>query len=171
MKKLKMVCLSTITIYKKRKMKKQLLLGIILFISTISFAQSKKVSRADLEKEKQAFITKELKLSAAEAPAFWPLYEAYEEEMHALRLSQRKIKQALKNEDVLSDNEKYNLTQKLINVDKQEANVKLKYLDLFSAKIGKGKAAAVFKAEEDFKRELFKKLKKMPPPPPDSPDN
>jgi hypothetical protein len=147
-------------------MKQGIILVMLMLTSTFTFAQSKKVSRTDLQEEKQAFITKALKLTEAEAAAFWPVYEAYEKEMQALRLSQRKIKQALKNAEILSDNEKYKLTEKLLSIDKKEANVKLKYLELFSQKIGKGKAAAVFKAEDDFKRVLFKKLKNMPPPPP-----
>ncbi|MDX1349352.1 MAG: hypothetical protein R3279_03850 [Putridiphycobacter sp.] len=152
-------------------MKQGIILVMLMLTSTFTFAQSKKVSRTDLQEEKQAFITKALKLTEAEAVAFWPVYEAYEKEMQALRLSQRKIKQALKNAEILSDNEKYNLTEKLLSIDKKEANVKLKYLELFSQKIGKGKAAAVFKAEDDFKRVLFKKLKNMPPPPPDAPEH
>lgn len=147
-------------------MKYAVLLMLTFLTANLSFSQSEKVSRAELEKEKQVFITKALSLSDEETTAFWPVYAAYEQEVKTLRLQKRKIKHVLKNGEVLSGDEKYKLVEKSIYIERQEADVKLKYLGIFSSKIGKSKAAAVFKAEDDFKRVLFRKLKDLPPPPP-----
>ena len=109
-------------------------------------------------------------MSDSESEVFWKVYEAYEKESKVLQVKQRQIKKALKNSEVLSADEQYKLTEQYLTIEKQRAEIKLKYLKLFSAKIGKKKAAAVFKAEDDFKRLLFKKIKKLPPPPPSPPE-
>ena len=152
-------------------MKKIYLFTVLLLMSTIVFGQqaSGTTIRADIEKDKKAFITKELELSDSESEDFWSIYEKYETESKRLHTKQRKIKKALKNSDVLSADEQYKLTKQYLLLDKEKAEVRLKYLGLFSQKIGKKKAAAVFKAEDDFKRVLFKKIKKLPPPPPPPP--
>lgn len=145
---------------------------VILFFNVNAFSQSQMVKRADIEQEKQVFIINELELSEPNAEEFWPIYKAYEKEIKGLKLKQRQIKKALRNHDVLSESEQYGLMKKLISIDKQKANIQLKYLPLFADKIGKKKAVALFKAEDDFKRELFKKLKNLPPPPsPPSPSH
>ncbi|MFK8038597.1 MAG: hypothetical protein AB8B74_09940 [Crocinitomicaceae bacterium] len=140
-----------------------LLLAVLL--SSISVAQSSVAIRADIEKDKKAFIIEELELTELESEGFWTIYETYEKEWKALKTKQRQIKRALKNSEVLSAEEQYKLTEKYLILEKREAETKLKYLTLFSGKIGKKKAAAVFKAEDDFKRLLFKKIKKLPEPP------
>lgn len=144
---------------------KNIMILLVLLWSNLAISQSKKVSREEIEKEKKAFILKELDLSDAEAKLFWPVYQAYEKEIHVLRKERRKIKQTLKNNDVISDDEKYNLVQKLLKLERQEATKRLFYLEEFAKVVGKGKAAMVFRAEELFKKELFKKLKNLPPPP------
>jgi len=139
---------------------------LALLLGSFSMAQSSEDIRTNIEKDKKAFIISELELTENESEAFWTVYETYQTESKALKLKQRKIKRALKNSEVLSEEEQYKLTEKYLVLEKQEAETKLKYLRLFSAKIGKKKAAAVFKAEDDFKRLLFKKIKKLPEPPP-----
>lgn len=144
---------------------------LIAFVTSAVFAQqSSGAIRADIEKDKKAFIISELELSDSESEVFWKVYEAYEKESKVLQVKQRQIKKALKNSEVLSADEQYKLTEQYLTIEKQRAEIKLKYLKLFSAKIGKKKAAAVFKAEDDFKRLLFKKIKKLPPPPPSPPE-
>lgn len=150
-------------------MRNSITLLIILGFCTQAFSQSQVVRRADIEKEKQVFITNELGLSESNSKVFWPIYKAYEKEIKNLKIKQRQIKKALKNNAVLSESEQYSLMKKLISIDKQKANIQLKYLPLFAETIGKKKAVALFKAEDDFKRELFKKLKNLPQPPPPSP--
>lgn len=154
-------------------MKNRLLLTLVLLlITTLSFSQDKKrVKRSEIEAKKKAFILKTLNLSDEEEAKFWPVYQRYDQEMDAVRKQKRRIRHTLKNDDVLSDDEVYNLTVKLLNLEANEAEIRLKYLTLFSNVVGKGKASLVFKAEEQFKRELFKSLKNNPPPPPPPPSN
>ena len=147
----------------------KLFLVLILGVSSFAFSQKKTTKRAELEAEKKAFILKALELNEAETDLFWPVYQAYEQEVKDIRKSQRAIKKTLKNMETLSEEEVYNLTEKLLNLEKNEAVVQLNYLAKFSQVLGKGKAGKVFKAEYDFKKELFKKIKNgslLPPPPP-----
>ncbi|MFK8044869.1 MAG: hypothetical protein AB8B72_05200 [Crocinitomicaceae bacterium] len=147
-------------------MKQFYTITLAVLLSSISMAQSSEAIRTNIEKDKKAFIIEKLELSENESDAFWTVYETYEKESKTIKAKERQIKRALKNSEVLSDEEQYKLTEKYLMLEKQEAETKLKYLKLFSTKIGKKKAAAVFKAEDDFKRLLFKKIKKLPEPPP-----
>ncbi len=147
-------------------MKKILLFSLVLLFSSLSFSQKKMVKREEIEAQKKAFILKELNLTDDEATVFWPVYQNYDKETYALKKQRRKIRHTLRNDDVLSADEVYNLTMKILKLEGEEADVRLKYLEEFAKVVGKGKAAKVFKAEEKFKRELFKSLKNPPPPPP-----
>lgn len=76
---------------------------LIAFVTSAVFAQqSSGAIRADIEKDKKAFIISELELSDSESEVFWKVYEAYEKESKVLQVKQRQIKKALKNSEVLS---------------------------------------------------------------------
>ena len=84
---------------------------LIAFVTSAVFAQqSSGAIRADIEKDKKAFIISELELSDSESEVFWKVYEAYEKESKVLQVKQRQIKKALKNSEVLSADEQYKLT-------------------------------------------------------------
>ena len=145
---------------------KILFIILTLSIGAISFAQKGQVDREQIEKEKKAFITEALALTPSEAKVFWPKYEAYESEKRSLHREARKIKYALKSQDVLSEDEAYDLIEKMLKLEEKSAKMGLRYLSEFASVVGKDKAVKFFKAQDDFKREIFKKLKNLPPPPP-----
>lgn len=65
---------------------KKLLFGIVLFFSSFGlFAQNSndylEVQRDVLKTEKKALIAEAMKLTEAESPAFWSLYNEYNEKM------------------------------------------------------------------------------------------
>jgi len=144
------------------------ILALLLLFSGFGFSQNKKVDRAELEAKKKAFILKEVDLSEQEAAVFWPVYQSFDKAVEEIRNKRRKIRGMLKNDNLLSDQELYNLTVKLLTLEKKEAEIRLQYLDEFVKVIGKHKAAKVFKVEEQWKRELLGMIKRrhMPPPPP-----
>ncbi|MFD1550620.1 hypothetical protein DNU06_14805 [Putridiphycobacter roseus] len=145
---------------------KILFLLLILSFGTATFAQKGHIDREQIEKEKKAFITKAMTLTASEAKVFWSKYEAYESEKRNLHREARKIKYALKSQDVLSEDEAYDLIEKMLKLEEKSAKMELRYLSEFASVVGKDKAVKFFKAQDDFKREIFKKLKNLPPPPP-----
>ncbi len=128
-----------------------------------------KVKREKIHAQKIAFISTEVDLTPEEAQVFWPVYNQYEAEIESARKTRRKYMRELRKSEDLTDERAYELFELIFNSEKKESDTRLSYLKKFSDLIGKKKAAAVFIAEEKFKRELLKKLKKegKNPPPPD----
>lgn len=150
-------------------MNKHLILFFSLFIGGYAFTQppndgDRKEREERIHRHKIAFISTELKLDSDEAEKFWPIYNEYEAELEVIRSEKRKYHKELKNIDELSDERAYELTELLFESDKKENEIRLKYLGKFAEVLGKKKAAKVFMAEEMFKRELLKTLKKNGPP-------
>ncbi len=151
-------------------MNKYLLLFVSLIMCSLTFAQppnkeSKKEKEERIRRDKIAFISTELNLSPEEAQVFWPIYNEYEAELDLVRKEKRKYHKELKNMDELSDDRAYELTELMFETDQKENEIRLKYLGKFAEVLGKKKAARVFMAEEMFKRELLKNIKKNGPPP------
>jgi len=155
-------------------MKNVLLLLVALFtISTVSFTQPKnhrKVTRAEMDAKKVAFLSTELNLTTAEAEKFWPEYNAYDDKMHDIHKEIRMLKNKLKNFEKLTIEEAYQATESVIKQEGKKTLLRKEYLGVFSKILGKKKGAKVFYAEHKFKRELLRKIKNgkgdMPPPPP-----
>lgn len=145
-----------------------LILLLAVFVGNFSFAQpggnKKKERREQLHAQKIAFMSTHLELTPEEAQLFWPVYNAYEAEIETVRKERRKYLKELKNSDNLSDDRAYELFVSVFESEKKESDIRLDYLNQFSAVLGKKKAANVFIAEEKFKRELLHKLKKDGPP-------
>lgn len=139
-----------------------LLLLSLLFVQTM-FAQGKKSNhpkKEEIKAQKVAFISTELNLTKDEAEKFWPVYNAYEDKMQNLHKEHRVLVKKMKNFDELSEEEAYTTTEKLIKLDAKKSKLRKEYLVKFSEILGKKKGAKVFYAEEKFKRELLRKIKK-----------
>lgn len=119
-------------------MKKTILILIILagFVQ-FSFAQQNRDDK--IQALKIAFITERLQLTSSEAQQFWPVYNAYEDEVKKLRIDS-------KGGDVLENEEK------LLQIRK-------KYRGSFEKILGKSKINDLFNAERDFRNILIKRLK------------
>lgn len=147
-------------------------LFLLVFTCAISFAQppedlNNKEKREQIQAQKIAFISTQLDLTPDEAQKFWPIYNRYEAEIEVVRKERRGYMRELRKDEALSDERGYELTQKIFETEKKEADIRLTYLKEFSVVLGKKKATMVFMAEEKFKRELLDQLKKdgrMPPP-------
>ena len=143
---------------------KNLLFILSFLATTISLAQpgqgNKKDRAEKIKAEKVAFITSELDLSSKEAEKFWPIYNEYEAKVEANRRAHRKEVKKLREYDELSEDEAYSITEKLLKLEVEGSKIRQDYLVKFAAALGKKKAAKVYHAEEKFKRELLKKIKK-----------
>jgi Spy/CpxP family protein refolding chaperone len=141
-----------------------------MITASFSFGQPpkpNKAKKAEIQAQKVAFISTELGLTKEEAEKFWPIYNTYEDEMNQNRIAHRSILKKLKNFDQLGNEEAYNLSEKILQIEAQRTQIRKKYLIEFSKVLGKKKGAKVYYAEEKFKRELLKKIRKdghHPPP-------
>jgi Spy/CpxP family protein refolding chaperone len=139
---------------------KKVILLLLLGISFMGLSQNNKPKKDEIKAQKIAFLTSELELTEKEAEKFWPIYNEYDTKMMANRKAHRSIMKKLRNFDGLSDDEAYSLSEKIISLEEERTQIRKTYLVKFAKVLGKKKGAKVFYAEEKFKRELFKKLRK-----------
>jgi hypothetical protein len=122
-----------------------------------------------------AYLTRELDLTEVEAQKFWPIYNKFDAEREKIRM-EAKVERLISKDDLekMSDAEVEAAIQK--SFDAQEAEVKLRrtYHAEFRKVLSTRKVAILYRAEEDFKRELLRELRERrdarmgdrPPPPP-----
>jgi hypothetical protein len=136
------------------------LFTLILFIAaSISWAQVGS-TKQDIEAYKVAFITKQIGLTSSEAQVFWPLYNDYQQKKEDLRQLQLKEKKKA-NADFsnLSDADVEKLIDGQVVSEQKEVDLLKDFHKKVKAVLPVKKVAKLYKAEEDFKRELIKLLK------------
>lgn len=131
---------------------------LVVIISTISLnAMAQKGDR--LEAMKIGFITERLNLSSDEAKVFWPVYNKFTDDLKKLRQSSKgKISEEMADMPAMTDAEAEKVLIDMVNFKIQEADLLKKYATEFKKVLPVKKVVLLFKAENDFKRELLKKL-------------
>jgi hypothetical protein len=145
----------------KRQMKKIKHILTILFCMAglIGLAQTGK-TKEEIETYKVAFITKNVGLSSAEAQTFWPLYNDYQQKKEDLRQAQLKEnKKANADFSNLSDADIEKLIDNQVMNEQKEVDLLKDFHKKVKQVLPAKKIAKLYKAEEDFKRELIKALK------------
>jgi len=112
-------------------------------------------------KERKAYFTEKLELSDAEARAFWPLYEDFQNRKMKLIEDERNTWQyAHKNADNLSDKEILETLEKGFTLkDKQQLLEREYYQEKFLDALPAKKVLKLGKVEWDFRRHLIRKLR------------
>ncbi|QIE60748.1 hypothetical protein G5B37_14645 [Rasiella rasia] len=136
------------------------ILFLLLFVATTTMiAQPDRHEK--IKAYKVAHITEQLELTSEEATAFWPIYNASEEKMRALRKTERKeIMEKIRSDfETLSDAEANALIDKSIKLKQQELQVYSDLVANLKGKLPPKKIILLRKAEEDFKRKLLDRFK------------
>lgn len=131
---------------------------LVAIIATISLnAMAQKGER--LEAMKIGFITERLNLSSDEAKVFWPVYNKFTDDLKKLRQSTKgKISEEMADMPAMTDSEAEKVLNDMVNFKINEAELIKKYATEFKKILPVKKVVLLFKAENDFKRELLKKL-------------
>jgi hypothetical protein len=144
-----------------RKLKKAILMLLFVLIGTTSFSQNEvdTSKQNKVELLKIAYITKELNLTVAESEKFWPLYNEMELKLKDNQKAKRKIVKELKSNDTtLTDEEIKNKANAIFDCETLESSIKKEYFNKISLVIGYKKAVQLLNIEQQFKRELLKRL-------------
>lgn len=138
-------------------MKKALILFTFCF-TTALFAQGK---HEKIKALKVAHITEQLDLTAKEAEGFWPIYNASEEKMHALRKTEWKEVMKKIDDDFtsLTEAEATALIEKSLDVKEKELQTYRTLVKDLKGVIPAKKIILLRKAEEDFKRQLLERFR------------
>ncbi|MFH6771499.1 sensor of ECF-type sigma factor [Gaetbulibacter aestuarii] len=131
----------------------------LLVLSLGAIAQP---NRDQIRSLKVAFITERLNLTPKEAQEFWPIYNAYDDQMvkikfEELRGLRRNIKQ---NVETLSDSEAKNLLDSLVIAENKLHDQEVSLIKNLKKVISPQKILLLKVAEEDFNRKLFEQFRK-----------
>jgi hypothetical protein len=145
------------------KMKNVIVLWCMLVLSGTAFAQrGDGPKREKIESLKVGYITQKINLTSEEAQRFWPVYNKYSDEMERGRRNFRgKMVEELKGIDNLTDAEADKAISDMIAYKSSEVELLKKYTIEFKKVIPSQKVVKLFVAEQEFKRELLKKLKEQ----------
>ncbi len=124
-------------------------------------AQEKPMRKNEqIESLKIGFISNRLQLTTDEAQRFWPIYNKYEAEMQKLRKNMRgMMREEIEMADKLTEAEADKILNDFVNFRVQEAEVIKKYANEFKKAIPANKVILLYKAENDFKGELLRRLR------------
>ncbi len=139
---------------------KKIILIAICFVSFTVMAQKDK--REQIKALKIAFITEQLNLSEKESQAFWPVYNAFEQEKNNIRFKEmRAIRKEIKeNLDTMTDVEANALIERLNKAENSMHNLRMELPKKLSNIIPAKKIIKLKVAEEDFKKKMLNELKK-----------
>lgn len=139
-------------------MKKALILLTLCF-TTALVAQGK---HEKIKALKVAHITEKLDLTTKEAEKFWPIYNASEEKMYALRKMERyEIMKKIKDDfESLTDTQATALIEKSISIKEKELKAYSELVANLKGVIPPKKIILLRKAEDDFKRQLLERFRK-----------
>ncbi|RMG56488.1 MAG: hypothetical protein D6722_26420 [Bacteroidetes bacterium] len=109
-----------------------------------------------------AFFTKRLSLTAEEAQRFWPEYHAYTDELESLRAESRAKQQQMRDLYFAngSEAEIERLSDDFIGLKRREYEIAERYHARFKQVLPIRKVVMLYKAEQDFKRELLQELQR-----------
>jgi len=137
----------------------KIMITIALCFALNGFAQNRPYMEK-IKSLKVAFITEQLNLAPEEAQAFWPVYNAHEEQMNTFRrLERREIRGPLRNMESLKDTEAEALVDKLIALEKEKQQEQEAFLGQMRKIIPAKKVLLLMKSEEDFKRKLIQQYR------------
>ena len=144
----------------KTEIKKRYVNLVIAFLLVFTFSASAQDDRKEkIEAMKVSFITQKLDLTSKEAQVFWPLYNELQDKLQAARKAKRKeAKQTRGDIDAMTDADVEAIIDSEIAAKQLEAELAKEYHTKFKQLLTVKKVAKLYRAEDDFKRELLKQL-------------
>jgi hypothetical protein len=115
--------------------------------------------REEIESYRIAFLTQKLSLTPEEAQRFWPVFNQFTAEMKTVkanRVSKRDMKNDIQNQ---SDKDVEKMVDGEIAIRQQELDVVKKYHTQFKQILPIKKVAILYRAEDEFKKELLEKIR------------
>ena len=137
-------------------MKKYILIAAIL-VGVASGLKAQNTER--IQSLKIAFLTEKLNLTSDEAKVFWPVFNKYEAELKNLRKTTKsKLDEEMTDFESISDSEAEEILKGMLAFKSSELELLKKYTLEFKKVLPVKKVVLLYRAENDFKREIIKKL-------------
>lgn len=140
---------------------KKLILILTLIICANGIAQPNGKMQERIKAQKVAFITEKLNLTSDEAQGFWPIYNAFEAKLEALRKGDlREVKMKMREGNV-SESEANNLLGIIMNAETEMHNSKMKLMNDLKKVISAEKIIRLKAAEDAFNKKLLERLREF----------
>lgn len=128
------------------------------FYSVAALSQNND-KKEKIESFKVAFITQKLNLTTKEAQQFWPVYNEYLDKMETLRNSRKKeLRSSNISIDAYSEKELELMLDTEFLSKEKEVELSKEYFNKFKSAIPVKKVILLYKAEDEFKRELLRQI-------------
>lgn len=140
-------------------MKKILItISFIFLIAGVSLAQRgdhnmDEESRKKIEASKVAYMTTYLDLTAEESAKFWPVYNEYQDKIHAMRAERGKRK----NINDVTDAEATTRLNNYLENEAYELKLKEEYIKKYRNIISDKKVLMIYYAEREFRKQMVKR--------------
>ena len=131
----------------------------VLFSVFVGTAQDGRI-KEKIKKLKIAYFTENLDLTEKEAQQFWPIYNAYDDTHHELRIREKsKIKREVADLDNLSEAEASKILDRLEAIEKQLYENEREMMEKLRKILPATKIIRLKKAERDFNKKLMKQFR------------
>jgi len=140
-------------------MKTYITLLLVCFGLSFGMAQDGEI-REKIKKLRIAYFTENLDLTAEEAQQFWPVYNAYDDTNHQLRVvGLNKLKRDIKRNPDMSESEAAAILDKIQSMEKQVYENGVDLITKLRKFLPATKIIRLKKAERDFNKNLMKQFR------------
>ncbi len=121
----------------------------------------KQESMREIQSQRVAFFTKEMKLTPEEAQVFWPIYNQYTEKKNKLVEEQKKMMKGFTEERIaaITKSEAERISNTFVKLQQQENDLTQEYHKKLMEQLPASKVLLMYKAEKDFMQVLLQHLK------------
>lgn len=144
----------------------KIIILLILFISTATFAQSGSLLKQRMQQKKEqlksmkiGFITTELNLTSDEATKFWPLFNAFEDKQRELKQDKIKNYMGRIDSDKLTEKEANTLLTQMEITEDELFQLRKKFVNSLKGVLPAVKILKLKKAEEEFSKKLLQQYR------------
>jgi len=143
-------------------MKKFTLTIILTFLISSVFSQSNELSREKIEAYKKLYLSDKLNLNPSKENEFWKAYRGYEDSLRKLNVNRRQaLKKLRANNLEISDEDFPKMINNYMNFEKRKVELRGELISELKEVISLKKTMMLFKFEDDFRREMISKLRKV----------
>ena len=140
-------------------MKKLLIFYLTFFIFQTGFSQNERLSREKVNAYKKLFLSDKLKLNPNIEIDFWKAYKSYEDSLYQLWDNNKNNFRKVADEMSFSDSEYAQLINDYMDYEKKKVELRGQLISELKEVLSPRKTYELFRLEEDFRREMMKKLR------------
>ncbi len=140
-------------------MKKTVLLALMVAMSVVAVAQTKKkFDKEEMKAQKVAYITEKVQLTPDEAQQFWPLYNELQEKIRLVHKQRFELEKSIDEASSTADYERVN--DAMVQSRVEMATLRKTYYEKYKQVLSAEKIHRLFKAERGFKKVLLDRFEK-----------